>query len=86
MPLPRDSRNRDMQLWAITRVQAVTSGTAWTPGSDDDAFAAQAEVGLTITSERLGVQSKITLAVARPIAVIPGDTYTFDASINLEVM
>lgn len=82
--LPRDTGNIPMQLWTIHRVQAVTSGVAWTPGADDRGFSASVDVTVIINNGT--AQTGVLVSAERPVGVVQGYTYTFNATTTLEIM
>ncbi len=80
--LVKDNNTSGIQGFAPTRIQAVTGSAEWTPSATDLAFCVPADCTYTINN----TGSSGTLK-AGAIRVIPiGQTYTFSATFNIEVM
>lgn len=79
--LRRDTSNQAMQVFTPYRRQAVTSGSAWTPGDDDRVFVATEDVNCQINGG-----TAFPLQAYVPLGILEGYTYTFDANIALLVM
>jgi len=79
--LPRDASNIPMQSFAPCRVESVTSGVAWTPDTDDRAFAVTEYVSYSIDGG-----TSVPLVEGSIRGIVPGQTYTFSADTDIEVM
>lgn len=79
--LERDAANVAIQVFAPSRMQAVTGAAAWTPGVDDVAFAVTADCTYSISGG-----TAVTVEPGAIRGIVKGKTYTFSVSQTLEVM
>lgn len=80
--MQKDSGGYNIQGFAPTRVEEVTADAAWTPGTDDVAFAVPEDC-----TYKIGGEATSGTLIAGAIRVVVGNqTYTFDTTMNIEVM
>ena len=73
---------RSVNAFAPKRIQAVTADTEWTPGEQDLAFCVSADCTYKINDT--GSSGTLFAGAVRVIQV--GLSYTFDTTMNIEVM
>ena len=84
MTIQRDINNTPLQGFAPYKIVEITQDTEWVPEFEDRAF--RNGVGTAYYNSVTGSAREATLSAGAITVIVPGYTYTFDTTQELEVM
>lgn len=80
--LSLDPNGNPVQGLATRRIEAITADTEWTPEDNDSAFCVPEDCTYQVND----TGSAGTILAGSIRAIVKGQTYTFDTTMNIEVM